>query len=206
MRSRRIVLALAALLLPATLHGATPPNPPAIPGRTFLTGQLLIASPDIGDPRFHQTVIVMVRHNAEGALGIVINRPLGERPLASVLEAIGEKSEGATGSVPIYLGGPVDPERGIVLHSADYRGTGTLDIDGRIAMTGSLEIIRDIAAGSGPKKSLIAFGYAGWGPGQLEGELARNAWFTAPIESKLVFDEVRDDVWKRAMERRTRDL
>jgi putative transcriptional regulator len=206
MRSRRIVLALATLLLPATLHGATPPNPPAIPGRTFLTGQLLIASPDIGDPRFHQTVIVMVRHNAEGALGIVINRPLGERPLASVLEAIGEKSEGATGSVAIYLGGPVDPERGIVLHSADYRGTGTLDIDGRIAMTGSLEIIRDIAAGSGPKKSLIAFGYAGWGPGQLEGELARNAWFTAPIESKLVFDEVRDDVWKRAMERRTRDL
>ena len=202
----RQLLALAALLVPATLYGAAPPNPAMTPGHDFLTGQLLIASPNMGDPRFERTVLVMVRHNRDGAMAIVINRPLGERPLASVLEAIGENATDVTGSVPIFAGGPVELDRGVVLHSADYRRTGTLDIDGRLALTASVEIIRDIVANTGPKKSLIAFGYAGWGPGQLESELAVNAWFTAPIEMKLVFDEDREKVWDLAMERRTRDL
>jgi putative transcriptional regulator len=160
----------------------------------------------MGDPRFQNTVLVMVRHDASGAMGIVINRPLGERPLSELLKAFGETADGVVAKAPIYLGGPVQIELGTVLHSADYRRSGTLDIDGRVALTGSIEIFRDIAAGLGPKQSLIAFGYAGWGPGQLEGELALNAWFTAPLDLHLVFEEQRDKVWDRAMEHRTRDL
>jgi putative transcriptional regulator len=204
-RSMRLLLAAAAILLPATLFGATSPDtaPPAPPS---LAGQLLIASPSMGDPRFQRTVLVMVRHDRDGAMGIVINRPLGERPIAGLLEAFGEKAAGVTGTVPIHLGGPVQLELGTVLHSADYRRPSTLVIDGHVALTANLEIFRDIAAGTGPQKSLIAFGYAGWAPGQLEGELAQNAWHTAPLDLKLVFDADRDKVWDLAMERRTRDL
>jgi putative transcriptional regulator len=202
----RLWLALAALVVPATLFAAAPPNSPVTPGRQSLAGQFLIASPGMGDPRFQQTVVLMVRHNQDGAMGIVINRPLGERPLARLLEALGETGGSAAGAVTVFGGGPVERQRGFVLHSADYRGSGTLDINGHVALTASVDIFRDIAGGLGPRKSLIAFGYAGWGPGQLEGELAHNAWFTAPIDLKLVFDEDRDKVWERAMERRTRDL
>jgi putative transcriptional regulator len=199
-----LLLLIGLLALPATLFGAAPTDPPR--ERASLKGQLLIASPAMGDPRFQNTVLVMVRHDASGAMGIVINRPLGERPLSEVLQAFGENAEGVTAKAPIYLGGPVQVELGTVLHSTDYRRSGTLDIDGRVALTASIEIFRDIAAGLGPKQSLIAFGYAGWGPGQLEGEIALTAWFTAPLDLHLVFEEARDKVWERAMEHRTRDL
>jgi putative transcriptional regulator len=205
-RLMRLLLALAALILPATLFAAMPPNPAKAPESGSLTGQLLIASPAMQDPRFRQTVLVMVRHNRDGAMGIVINRPLGEQPLARLLAAIGEKTTGASGTVGIFWGGPVEPGTGVVLHSADYRRSGTLSIDGRVALTTAPAIFRDIAAKTGPQKSLIAFGYAGWRPRQLESELALNAWFTAPADEKLVFDEDRDRLWELAMQRRTRDL
>ena len=205
-RFMRLLLALAALILPAAPFAAVPPNPDKAPERGSLTGQLLIASPGMRDPRFRQTVLVMVRHNRDGAMGIVINRPLGEQPLARVLGAIGENTAGASGTVRIFRGGPVEPGQGAVLHSADYRRSGTLDIDGHVALTATREIFRDIAAKTGPQKSLIAFGYAGWRPGQLESELALNAWFTAPMDPKLVFDADRDKLWDIALERRTRDL
>lgn len=205
-RSLSLLFVLAASALPAALFGAAPPNPADTQGGAFLTGQLLIASPVMRDPRFRETVLVMVRHNKDGAMGMVINRPMGEQPLARLFEALGESGKGVTGKVPVYYGGPVQPELGLVLHSGDYRRAGTLDIDGRVAMTATKEIFRDIAARTGPGKSLIAFGYAGWSPGQLEGELALNAWFTAPFDPKLVFDEDRDKVWGIAKERRTRDL
>jgi putative transcriptional regulator len=201
-----VLLTLAALLLPATLFGAAPPHPAVTPGRVSLIGQFLIASPAMPDPRFQQTVLVMVRHGRDGAMGIVINRPMGQQSLARLLAAIGENSAGATGAVPVHAGGPVQPESAFVLHSADYRRSDTLDIDGRVALTATPEIFRDIAANAGPKQSLIALGYAGWAPGQLEGELALNAWFTAPFDPKLAFDEDRDKLWDLAMERRTRDL
>jgi putative transcriptional regulator len=201
-----LFLVLAASALPATLFGAAPPNPGDTQSGGSLTGQLLIASPGMRDPRFRQTVLVMVRHNRDGAMGIVINRPLGEQPLARLLGAIGENTAGASGTVRIFRGGPVEPGQGAVLHSADYRRAGTLDIDGQVALTATREIFRDIAAKTGPQKSLIAFGYAGWRPGQLEGELALNAWFTAPMDPKLVFDADRDRLWDLALERRTRDL
>jgi putative transcriptional regulator len=151
-------------------------------------------------------VVLIVRHDGNGALGIVINRPIGERPLASLLHALGENDAAASGSIRIFLGGPVQPEIGFVIHSADYRRADTIDIDGHVAMTSSREILRDIGHQQGPQKALVAFGYAGWAAGQLEGEMAQRAWFTAPADIKLVFDEDRDKVWDKAMKRRTQDL
>lgn len=202
----RALLALAALLLPATLLHAALQDPAQQPGPASLTGQVLIASPDMRDPRFYHTVILMVRHNASGALGVVINRPLGERPLASLLEALGEKDDTVTGTLQIFTGGPVEPEVGFVIHSSDYHRAETVDIDANLAMTSSREILQDIIHKHGPEKSLVAFGYAGWAGGQLESELMQRAWYTASQDSKLIFDEDRAKVWDAAMARRTQDL
>jgi putative transcriptional regulator len=197
---------ILACVVPATLVDAALEAPREVPAQTSLAGQLLIASPSMGDPRFTQTVVLMARHDKNGAFGIVINRPVGERPLASLLEALGEKDAGGEGTVRIFAGGPVQRDLGFVVHSADYRASGTIDVDGRVAVTANRDVLRDIARKQGPKKSLIAFGYAGWGPGQLEGEMALRAWFTAQDDEGLVFDEDRDKVWDAAMKRRTQDL
>jgi putative transcriptional regulator len=197
---------LAAIVFPASLLYAALQNPALEPGHASLAGQILIASPAMRDPRFDHTVVLMVRHNRDGAFGIVINHPLGERPLANLLKALGENDSGVTGSLRIFSGGPVQPEIGFVIHSTDYRRPETVDIDGHVAMTATHEILRDIATGRGPEKMLVAFGYAGWAAGQLENELALRAWFTAPQDAKLIFEEDRDKVWDDAMTRRTQDL
>ena len=197
-------LAVAALTLPATLLDA------ALTGSTeapvSLAGQLLVATPEMGDPRFAQTVILMVRHDRNGAYGIVINRPLGERPWTVLLQALGEKDAAADGSVRIFMGGPVQPEIGFVVHSSEYHRSGTIDVDGHVAVTSTREILHDIAHQQGPKQALVAFGYAGWGAGQLEGELAQRAWFMMPADAKLIFETNRDAVWDEAMKRRTQEL
>ena len=193
----------AAALLAAMLLGPVATDPPEI---ASLTGQLLIASPDIGDPRFAHTVILMVKHDKDGALGITINRPVGEKSIASLLEAQGEDVSDIKGTLRIFAGGPVQPELGFVVHSAEYKRDETLAVDGRVAMTASRQILRDIGHNRGPEKTLFALGYAGWGPGQLEGELARHDWFTAPEEPKLIFDDDRANLWEDAMARRTREL
>jgi putative transcriptional regulator len=196
-------LTVALLALSAALIGplfAAAEAPPS------LKGELLIATPAMRDPRFERAVILMVRHDGNGALGIVINRPLGEKPLTDLLAAFGNKDATASGNVRIFLGGPVQPEVSSVIHGADYRRAGTLDIDSRLAATPTGEVLGDIARNSGPMKSLIAFGYAGWAPGQLENELARNVWYTAPADPALVFDDDRDKLWEHAMARRTQDL
>jgi putative transcriptional regulator len=192
----------AALLVVALLtHAAA--DPPEI---TSLTGQLLIASPNIGDPRFAHTVILMVKHDKDGAFGITINRPVGEKSIASLLGASGEDVSDIEGSLRVFAGGPVQPELGFVIHSAEYRRNETIEVDERVAITGSRQILRDIGHKRGPQKSLFALGYAGWGPGQLESELARHDWFTAPEEPKLIFDDDRANLWEDAMARRTREL
>ncbi len=196
-------LAAAALLVVAMLVGAAAPDT-SDPGS--LAGQLLIAAPTMSDPRFAHTVILMVRHDQTGAFGIVINRPVGERSIAVLLEAAGDIPPDVEGSVRVFAGGPVQTELGFVVHSADYHRGETVDVDGRVAMTASREILRDIGHNQGPAKSLCAFGYAGWGPGQLEGEMARHNWFTAPEEPKLIFDDDRDNLWEETMARRTREL
>jgi putative transcriptional regulator len=197
---RRSILALAALsaalLLPdRTITAQTAP-------RASLVGQFLVATPAMRDPRFDRAVILMLRHDKDGAFGIVINRPVGQRPLADLLG----KDAPVSGTVPVFVGGPVEPNIGFVVHSTDYHRAETLDVDGRVAMTSSREVLRDIADKKGPAKSLIAFGYAGWAPGQLEGELAHNVWYTAPEDPELVFDDDRDKVWEHATARRTQDL
>jgi putative transcriptional regulator len=201
--SKRALLALLAMLTPI---GAALPARAQAPENASLAGQFLIASPAIADPRFARTVILMVQHDRNGALGIIVNLPADERPMAKLLEMLGEKETNVAGTARIFSGGPVQPEIGFVVHSADYRRPETIAIDARVAMTTSREILRDIAHGKGPTKSLIAFGYAGWGPGQLEGELRRGSWFAAPAEPKLIFDEDRDKVWDLAFAQRTQDL
>jgi putative transcriptional regulator len=200
---RRTFSAFAAVFAAMMVLGLAPPDHS---DTTSLAGQLLVASPNIGDPRFAHTVILMIKHDNEGAFGITINRPVGERSISELLEAAGDHAADIAGTVRVFAGGPVQPELGFVVHSAEYQRDGTIDVDGRVAMTASREILRDIGQHQGPEKSLFALGYAGWGPGQLEGELARHDWFTTPEEPKLVFDEDRGNLWEEAMARRTREL
>ena len=199
------VIAAAAIVLSASvLHAALPPAPapaPDVSGPTSLAGQLLIASPALHDPPFDHAVILVAQHNRGGALGIVINRPLDRRSIASLLAAFGADASGVTDSVRIFLGGPVNPEVGLVIHSADYHGANTMDIDGRVALSAGPEILRDIGLGKGPRKSLVAFGYAGWAPSQLDEELAQGVWDTVPEDPALVFDDDRSKVWVDALAR-----
>ena len=193
----------AAALLASVLLSPVAADPPATES---LTGQLLIASPDIGDPRFAHTVILMVKHDKDGALGITINRPVGEKSIASLLEGPGEDVSGIEGTLRIFAGGPVQPDLGFVVHSAEYRREDTIAVDEHVAMTANRQILRDIGHHRGPVKTLFALGYAGWGPGQLENELARHDWFTAPEEPKLIFDDNPANLWEDAMAHRTREL
>ncbi|MFY9840486.1 MAG: YqgE/AlgH family protein [Xanthobacteraceae bacterium] len=195
--SHWLLIAIAVVLPAAVLHAALP-NEPDVSGRTSFAGQLLIASPDMRDP-FDHAVILMAQHNRDGALGIVINHPLGQRPIASVLEALGVDGSGVTDNVQVFLGGPVGHDVAFVLHSTDYHRQDTLDIDDRVALSNAAEVLRDIGLGRGPKRSLLAFGYSGWAPSQLDDEIARGAWMTAPEDPALVFDEDRSKVWADAL-------
>jgi putative transcriptional regulator len=205
-RVRHFVAALALLLVSTgAAPGSDRPDGPQSNGQS-LAGQFLIATPEMADPRFRQTVVLMVQHNKDGAFGIVINRLAAEKPLASVLAALGMDEPNAEGNVGLYAGGPVQTEIGFVVHSADYRRLETVTVDDHVAVTSSPEVLRDIARKRGPQKSLIAFGYAGWGPGQLEHEMDERGWFTAPLDTKLLFDTAPDSIWEQAIIRRTRDL
>jgi putative transcriptional regulator len=203
---KRQAFTLAALILSATLLRAAVPGPGAVPGSASLVGQLLIAAPQLEDPHFYHTVILVVRQDNDGAFGIVVNRPVAERSVASLLAAIGDKDTNYEGSVRIFSGGPVQPGVGFVVHDATYHRPETVAIDGHVAMTASPDVLRDIARKKGPAKALVAFGYAGWGPGQLEAEMAQHDWFIMPEDAKLTFDEDRDKVWEDAMARHSRDL
>jgi len=202
----RAISVLAALLLPAALSSASLPDSGGTADGVSLAGQLLVAAPAMGDPRFYHAVILMVRHDHNGALGIIINRPVAEHSIADLLNGLGDKGAPVEGSVQIFAGGPVEPAIGFIVHSADYHRPETIDIDGSVAVTSSAAVLRDIALKHGPSKSLIAFGYAGWGPGQLEAELADHAWFAIPEDAKLVFEEAREKLWEEALARRGRDL
>jgi putative transcriptional regulator len=203
---RPAVLVGSWLLLAAVLIAAVPPKLDLAPQYPSLLGDVLIASPQIGDPRFTRTVILVVRHGREGALGITINRLAGEHPVASLLADLGETDTTAEGTVQLFAGGPVQLESMFVVHSSDYRRPETIAVTDSLSVTSTLEVVRDIGHGRGPHKKIVAFGYAGWGAQQLEAELARNDWFTAHADSALVFDVNRDSVWEEAMGRRSRDL
>jgi putative transcriptional regulator len=195
------IATVAAIVASATVLHAALPTEPDVSGRTSLAGELLIAAPALRDPHFARAVILMAQHSRDGALGVIINRPLDTRSIASLLQAFGADPSGVADSVQVFLGGPVSPEAGLVIHTADYRRPDTVDIDGRVALTAAPDVLHDIGLGRGPRKSLVAFGYAGWAPSQLEDEIAQGAWYSVPEDLALVFDDDRSALWDEAMAR-----
>ncbi len=167
----------------------------------FLTEQCLIAMPALEDPNFSQTVTYLCQHSAEGALGIVVNRPLN-MPLKEILDSMEITIEDqSVAEIPVFLGGPVQPERGFILHSPIGAWEGTLTVGHDIGLTASRDILTAIANGTGPEKILVALGYAGWGAGQLEQEIMENAWLTVPADSEILFDLPPAERWKAAAAR-----
>ncbi len=175
-------------------------------GTTDLTNHFLIAMPRLADPNFSQTVTYVCEYNGEGALGIVINRPL-ELRLGEVLAHMDLKTDNAAvADLPVYLGGPVQTDRGFVLHRGDRRWETTLAVTEDIAVTSSRDILADIARGEGPEQLLVALGYAGWGAGQLEREMAENSWLSGPADPEILFETPDETRWEAAAARLGVDL
>lgn len=165
-----------------------------------LDGKLLIAMPSMGDTRFERSVIYMCAHSDDGAMGLIINKPLPELEFSDLLEQLEIEIESDKEPINIHFGGPVEHGRGFVLHSRDYEASeATLGIDEEFGMTASLEILEDISKGEGPKDCILALGYSGWGPGQLEGELRQNGWLVTDADRALVFDKGNEDKWDAAI-------
>jgi putative transcriptional regulator len=165
----------------------------------YLTGQLLIAMPGMQDARFARTVVYICAHNEDGAMGLVVNRLVGAITFPDLLRQLNIEPTKLTEEIRIHFGGPVESGRGFVLHSCDYLQEGSLNVDGAVALTATVDILRDIAAGLGPKNRLMALGYAGWGPGQLDSEIQANGWLHASADADLVFGEDLDSKWERAI-------
>jgi putative transcriptional regulator len=168
-----------------------------LPG--YLTGQLLVAMPQMRDPRFTRSVIYMCAHNAEGAMGLVVNRRVGSITFSDLLTQLGIGPNRRNDEIRVHFGGPVEQGRGFVLHSTDYAQAGTLRVDDLVALTATLDILKEIAAGGGPRRSILALGYAGWGPGQLDQEIQANGWLSVAADESLVFDNDLDQKWERAI-------
>lgn len=186
-------------MTPATPFGSDP--------TTFLDGQLLVAMPGMGDNRFNRAVIYLCAHSAEGAMGIIINHPakkLSFPELLVQLDVIASddaiRLPPGAGIVPVVKGGPVDPGRGFVLHSADYYvDSSTMPIDDEVSLTATVDVLRAIAKGTGPNRAVLALGYAGWAAGQLEREILHMGWLHCPADEALIFDTVLDTKYDRAL-------
>jgi putative transcriptional regulator len=174
----------------------------AVEQSDYLTGQLLVATPEMRDPRFVETVIYMVKHSTEGAFGLVINRPLAKGPVEDLLKGFGIDSSGAKGEIIVHYGGPVSPRAGFVLHSDDVLLEESAKVANGIAMTSDPKLIEAMAQGKGPRQSLFIMGYAGWAPGQLEGELKAGSWFVVSGDKALIFGQDADRKWRQAMDKR----
>ena len=160
----------------------------------FLTGQFLLAMPGIGDPMFERSVIAMCSHDAEGALGIEIGSVVEGLSFHDVLKQL-DIDPGVAPNRPMHLGGPVERQRGFVLHSREWDGADTIDVAGRWKLSGTTDILRAIAGGTGPRQWLAALGYAGWGEGQLEGELTRHGWFNVRGTEALLYETPAERRW-----------
>jgi putative transcriptional regulator len=167
--------------------------------RDFLTGQLLIAMPAMPDPRFAHSVIFMCMHDERGAMGLIVNQVVDGLGFDKLLEQVGIEDKPSKRQIAIHVGGPVETGRGFVLHSNDYGLESTLDVDGRIRLTQSIEVLKEISRGGGPRRCLLALGYAGWGPGQLEREIKQNGWLNVAADEELIFDDAVADKWKKAL-------
>lgn len=162
----------------------------------YLTGQFLLAMPGIGDPRFEQAVVAMCVHDDRGALGIGIGAAMQQFGLHALLAQL-EIEPGHAPDVPIHLGGPVEPQRGFVLHSQDWQDEDTLLVADRWALSSTLEVLRAIAAGEGPTRFIVSVGYAGWGAGQLDEEMTRHGWFVSEGSDALLYDVPASGRWER---------
>ncbi|MFZ1813319.1 MAG: YqgE/AlgH family protein [Rhizobiaceae bacterium] len=169
-------------------------------------GHFLIAMPNMGDVRFEKAVVFVCSHSDDGAMGLVVNRTLEKPSTAEFLVQLGIVADGERGLLPddvsapaLCMGGPVEPGRGFVLHSADFTSDTTISITDEISLTATLEILRAISKGRGPSRRMIALGYAGWAAGQLEEEIVSNGWLTSRADSELVFDQVHETKYERAL-------
>ena len=201
---RAIVMVAAATVLAVSVSAATgDADHPRGGGdmSRYLGGQLLVATRRMGDPRFAETVINMVQHDAGGAMGLVVNRVIGSGPLAKFLKGVGIEAAGIEGKIRLHYGGPVEIGRGFALHSGDFHGDGTVRLPGDVSMSALLQVLKAAAAGEGPERVLFLFGYAGWAPGQLENEIKRQDWVTAPADIELIFDGDEETKWHRALSR-----
>ncbi|MBL6928585.1 MAG: YqgE/AlgH family protein [Rhodospirillales bacterium] len=163
----------------------------------FTRGQLLVASPKMPDGRFARTVIYMVDHDARGAFGFIVNRPMGAGPMDEFMKSL-DLPPGDGGEITLHYGGPVDPGAVFVLHSAEWKDRDPVSQRGPLAVTTHPDILKAISEGHGPRRSLVIMGYAGWGARQLEGEMARDDWITAPMDFDLIFDTDAATKWERA--------
>lgn len=177
----------------------------AMPGPSSLAaslvGRFLVAAPSMPDERFRQSVVFVCKHDDDGALGIIVNNSVDDLPLGQVYKQLGITVPSAEADRPVLFGGPVDTSKGLVLHSADYKRDETLMIDGGMALTASVEILKDMAGGSGPLRAWLALGHSGWAPGQLDREMQDNAWLVVDGDAELVFDADFAAKWQRALDR-----
>lgn len=165
-----------------------------------LTGHLLVAMPGMGDARFAHAVIYICAHSADGAMGLIVNRPATDVRFSDLLDQLGIESQPGVRDIRVHLGGPVENGRGFVLHSTDYTGTdATLQVSDTVAMTATIDVLERMAEGRGPRASMLALGYAGWAPGQLEAEIAQNGWLTCAARDDIVFGRANDHKWTAAL-------
>lgn len=193
-RLRRVFLCYTLLFLAMPLTAAE--------NERFLAGQLLVAAEEMADPRFAESVIYMVRHDAQGALGLVVNRPLAQGPLNDLLKGFGVEAKNPKREIIIHYGGPVSSRQGFVLHSDDVVLESSKKVKDGIAMTSDTKLLEAMAQGKGPQQALFMLGYAGWGPGQLEAEIQAEAWFAIPGDKSLIFGKDAESKWKQATDRR----
>ncbi len=170
------------------------------PESADLGGKLLIAMPGMGDPRFEKSVIYLCAHSPEGSMGLIINKPATGVSVSHLMDQLKiDKGEGLR-DIVVHFGGPVEHGRGFVLHSSDYMSEGsTMQVDTRYRMTATLDILQDISTGKGPSRQILALGYAGWGPGQLESEIQRNGWLTCEALPEIVFSREDHAKWAAAL-------
>ena len=165
----------------------------------YLVGQLLIAMPTMEDPRFARTVICLCAHSPDGAMGIVLNKPLEGLSFDDLLKQLDLDPIPPARRIRLVAGGPVEGGRGFVLHTADWETEGSLKVNPDLALTASVDILKAIAGGGGPREGFLALGYAGWGPGQLEAEIHQNAWLNVPADEALLFSDKADTLWREAL-------
>lgn len=165
-----------------------------------LTGRMLIAMPGMGDPRFAHSVVFLCAHSEEGAMGLIVNKAVDRMRVSDLLRQLSIRMERPENDGNVYFGGPVEGGRGFVLHSPDYRSDlSTLQVSQDFFMTATLDVLEQLAQGRGPERSLLALGYSGWGPGQLEGEIAGNGWLICDATPELVFDLANGEKWPEAL-------